>query len=80
VRARTPEPGVPIVPSDTTDQRLKSEPGDGIPNARASSEPSGVSEPFEMLDPPVNRPVHFDEVTPPATEMDELQRMRERKQ
>jgi hypothetical protein len=70
---------VPI--SDTTDQRPKSEPGDGqdgVVRQRASSEPSGViAEPVETLDPPP--PMHFDEVTPPATELDDLQRMRERK-
>jgi putative hemolysin len=79
IQTRTPAPGVPI--SDTTDQRPKSEPGDGqdgVVRQRASSEPSGViAEPVETLDPPP--PMHFDEVTPPATELDDLQRMRERK-
>jgi hypothetical protein len=52
-----------------------------VPRARASSEPSGVvAEPVEGLDPPAPRAVHFDEVTPPAIELDDLQRMRERKQ
>ena len=80
VRSRTPEPGVPV--SDAS-ERPKSEPDDAVPVARASSEPSGVvSEPVEVLDPPpVNRPVHFEEVTPPAVELeDEIKRMRERKQ
>jgi CBS domain containing-hemolysin-like protein len=77
VQTRTPAPGVPIT-GDPTDQRPSSDPDDGIPRQRASSEPSGViAEPVESLDPPP--PVHFDEVTPPAIELDDLQRMRERK-
>ena len=79
-RARTPEPGVPITPGDTTEPRPKLDPGDAVPRARASSEPSGVVSEPDVLDPPANRPVHFDEVTPPAIEPDDLQRMRERKQ
>jgi len=74
-RTRTPEPGVPVV------EGAKPEADDAVPRERASSEPSGVSEPVEILDPPVNRPVRFDEVTPPAVEIeDEIKRMRERKQ
>ena len=95
VRARTPEPGVPITQADATGPRPKSEPDDAVPRARASSEPSGVvAEPVEGLDPPAPRPVRLDEVTPPAIELDgrdttegqtgsidDLQRMRrERKQ
>jgi CBS domain-containing protein len=73
IQTRTPAPGVPIV-----DDSSKSDPGDGVPRQRASSEPSGViAEPVESLDPPP--PVHFDEDTPPAIELDELQRARERK-
>jgi CBS domain containing-hemolysin-like protein len=70
-RARTPERGVAAV--ETTP---KPDGGDAVPNAR----PPSVSEPVDVLDPPAIRPVHFDEVTPPAIEIDELQRMRERKQ
>jgi putative hemolysin len=92
-RSRTPEPGVPV--SETTGERAKSEPDDAqdaIVRARASSEPSGVvSEPVDVLDPPVHRPVHFEEVTPLAidlpagggrgnVEVDDVRRMRERKQ
>jgi CBS domain containing-hemolysin-like protein len=89
-RSRTPEPGVPV--SETTGERPKSEPDDAVPRARASSEPSGVvSEPVDVLDPPVHRPVHFEEVTPPAIDLpagggrgnveeDDVRRMRERKQ
>lgn len=57
-----------------------SAPGDGSVSQRATSEVSGVvNTPVEALDPPV-RPVHpTDEVTPPATDLDDLSRMRERK-
>jgi CBS domain-containing protein len=63
--------------------RPDSEPGDGTPR-RATSDVSGVvSEPVEGLDPP-NRPSRMpihptDEVTPPAVDVDEIARMRERK-
>ncbi len=78
VQTRTPAPGVPI-PGDTTEPRPTSDPGDGIPRQRASSEPSGViAEPVESLDPPPP-PVHFDEDTPPAIELDDLQHMRKRR-
>ncbi|HET9993171.1 MAG TPA: hemolysin family protein [Kofleriaceae bacterium] len=62
-----------------SDPRPDSEPGDGTPR-RATSEVSGVvAQPIEGLDPPV-RPIHpTDEVTPPAVDMDDLARMRERK-
>ncbi|MFT3691839.1 MAG: hemolysin family protein [Kofleriaceae bacterium] len=57
-----------------------SAPGDGSVKERATSDVSGVvSTPVEALDPPV-RPIHpTDEVTPPATDIDDLSRMRERK-
>jgi CBS domain-containing protein len=96
VRSRTPEPGVPITgespesANDQANERPRSEPGDAVPRQRASSEPSGVtSVPVDVLDPPVHRPVHFDEVTPPAIDIpadavrsiaDEVKRMRDRKQ
>jgi CBS domain containing-hemolysin-like protein len=54
----------------------------GVVRERATSDVSGVvSTPVEGLDPPPPvRPVHpTDEVTPPATDIDELARMRERK-
>ena len=59
--------------------RPDSEPGDGTPR-RATSDVSGVlAQPVEGLDPPV-RPIHpTDEVTPPAVDVDEIARMRERK-
>jgi magnesium and cobalt exporter, CNNM family len=85
VRARTPEPGVPIVAGPDSEPRPSSEPGsvrssDGVPT-RASSDVSGViAEPVEGLDPPAVRPIHSpEEVTPPAIELDELQRLRETK-
>jgi CBS domain containing-hemolysin-like protein len=80
-RVRTP-PGVetgPIVRQDleTGPVTKVDDPNDGIPNARAPSDVSGVvAAPIEGLDPP--RPIHVtDEVTPPAIDIDELARMRE---
>jgi len=66
-------------PGGDSTVRADSEPGDGTPR-RATSEVSGVvAQPIEALDPPV-RPIHpTDEVTPPAVDVDELARMRERK-
>jgi CBS domain containing-hemolysin-like protein len=63
--------------------RADSEPGDGTPR-RATSDVSGVvSQPVEGLDPPhrpSRMPIHpTDEVTPPAVDVDEIARMRERK-
>jgi hypothetical protein len=74
---------VPLVSQDIDSgpgPRLDSD--SGIVRERAISEVSGVvSEPVEGLDPPPPpRPVHPpEEDTPPATDIDELARMRERK-
>ena len=53
--------------------------GSGVVARRATSEVSGVvSTPVEGLDPPAVRPIYpTDEVTPPATDIDELARLRE---
>jgi hypothetical protein len=53
--------------------------GSGVVSQRATSEVSGVvSTPVEGLDPPAVRPIHPpEEVTPPATDIDELARLRE---
>ena len=66
-------------PGSDPGDRPDSDPGDGTPR-RATSDVSGVvAQPIEALDPPV-RPIYpTDEVTPPAVDVDELARMRERK-
>ena len=83
-RIRTPVGGAMVETGPVSRQDLDSGPipkfdDDGIPKHRATSEVSGVvSAPVDVLDPP--RPVHTtDEVTPPATDIDELARMRETK-
>jgi CBS domain-containing protein len=83
-RIRTP-PGVQMarqdqsVPVGKLDDSgpVPREESDGRPEYRASSEVSGVvAAPVEALDPP-RLPIHTDEVTPPAIDIDELARMRE---
>ncbi len=67
--------------SDPNIERPASDPGGGTVQGRASSEVSGVtSTPVEGLDPPPVRPIYPpDEVTPPASDIDELARLREQR-
>jgi len=70
------------IKGDSGPQPERPDSDSGVVRERATSEVSGVvSTPVEGLDPPPPvRPVHpTDEVTPPATDIDELARMRERK-